>query len=464
MTSKRLSRRDFLRLGAMTGAGAVLAACATGTDQPAAEPAGEEEAGAEPAASEGALIRYWTGWGGDWSGKTWEALQATATFNEMFKPGEVELKGAVPYEAFLTAIAGGEPPDGASNIQYVDYMARDVLLPLESHVATSTRIKKDDFVEGNWNQGFFKGVQLGIPGIECFLQYGLDYNTRMVEEAGLDPDNPPVTWEDVAVWNEKLTKFDAAGNLLQIGLDPYDAMAGGLWDTSAFFVPLSWGWDWWNAETGEFDLDNEKMVDALTTMSEMVKLMGVDKLAGLHAVEGQGQWGDSFNAEVQAMIIEGYWHPGETQAAMPDVAQFNRATYVPVPSSRRDAKCQGTGGHLVVLMKEAKNPDGMFKVAEFLNTPEACDVIFKSIGWLPAVKSYIASADPTAYPGLDFYFRSVEEANDWRGPEPCPITEYINTQFVELHEKVDRDEMTAAEAATELQRRAVDEYQAEFGS
>jgi ABC-type glycerol-3-phosphate transport system substrate-binding protein len=461
MTKKPRSRRDFLRLVTAGAAGGVLVACAPTQEEPAAE---EEQPAGEPAAEEGALVRYWTGWGGDWSGKTWEALLATDTFKEMFSEGQVEIKGAVPYEAFLTAIAGGEPPDGASNIQYIDYMARDVLQPLDGFVATSSILKKDDFVEGNWNQGFFKGVQLGVPGIECFLQYGLDYNTRMIEEAGLDPDAPPATWEEVLAWNEKLTKFDDAGNLLQIGLDPYDAMAGGLWDTSAFFVPLSWGWDWYDAETGEFDLDNEGMVQALQTMSEMVKLMGVDKLAGLHAVEGQGQWGDSFNAEVQAMLIEGYWHPGETQAAMPEVAQFNRATYIPVPESRRGQKCQGTGGHLVVIFKDAKNAPGMFKVAEFLNTPEACDVIFKNIGWLPAVKSYIAQADASAYPGLDFYFKSVDDANDWRGPEPCPITEYINTQFVELHEKVDRDEMTAAEAATELQRRAEEEYKAQFGS
>ena len=462
MSKKILSRREFLRLATITAAGGVLAAC-TKAVTPTQEAPPEVQPTAPPPPEE-ATIRYWTGWGGDWSGKTWEALQATETYKKMFANETVELKGGVPYEAFLTAIAGGEPPDGASNIQYIDYMARDVLRPLEDYVAASSIIKKEEFVEGNWNQGFFKGAQLGVPAIECFLQYGLDYNTKMVEDAGLDPDKPPETWEEVSAWNEKLTKFDSAGNLLQIGLDPYDAMAGGLWDTSAFFVPLSFGWDWWDASTGEFDLDNEKMVEGLTVMSEMAKTMGVEKLAGLHAVEGQGQCGDSFNASVQAMIIEGYWHPGETMAAKPEVAQYNRATWIPVPESRRGSKCQGAGGHLVVVLKDAKNPDGMFKVAEFLNTQEACDVIFKSIGWLPALKSFIAQTDPSSYPGLDFYFRSVTEANDWRGPEPCPITEFINVSFVELHDKVDRDELTPVEAASELQKRAVEEYKAQgFG-
>jgi multiple sugar transport system substrate-binding protein len=465
MKTQKMNRREFLRAASVFAAGSLLAACAPQAAQVPAEEQGQEQAEptSPPAPPEGKVIRYWTGWGGDWSGKTWEALQQTETFKQMFAGDQVELKGSVAYEAFLTAIAGGEPPDGASNIQYIDYMARDVLLPLDNYSAASSIIKKEDFVEGNWNQGFFKGVQLGIPAIECFVEYGLNYNIQMIEEAGLDSTKLPETWGDILAWNEKLTKFDAAGNLLQIGLDPYDAMAGGLWDTSAFFVPMSFGWDWWDAETAEFDLDNEKMVEGLTVMSEMVKIMGVDKLAGLHAVEGQGTWGDSFNAEVQAMLIEGYWHPGETMASKPEVAKNNRATWIPVPESRRGTKSQGTGGHLVVVFKGGKNPDGMFKIAEFLNTKEACDAIFKNIGWLPALKSYIAQADPSAYPGLDFYFKSVTEANDWRGPEPCPITEFINTNFVELHEKVDRDEMTPAEAAAELQKRAVDEYKAEFG-
>jgi hypothetical protein len=135
----------------------------------------------------------------------------------------------------------------------------------------------------------------------------------MIEEAGLDPMHRRQRGK-IFNWNEKLTKFDDAGNLLQIGLDPYDAMAGGLWDTSAFFVPLSWGWDWYDAETGEFDLDNEGMVQGLQTMSEMVKLMGVDKLAGLHAVEGQGHR-RLFNAEVRR--VDRRLQPGETQLPCP---------------------------------------------------------------------------------------------------------------------------------------------------
>ena len=52
--------------------------------------------------------------------------------------------------------------------------------------------------------------------------------------------------------------------------------------------------------------------------------MGADNLQGVRSVEGQGTWGGSYNAEVQAMIIEGYWHPGETAKEKPEVAKLNR--------------------------------------------------------------------------------------------------------------------------------------------
>ena len=82
MSKKILSRREFLRLATITAAGGVLAAC-TKAATPTQEAPPEVQPTAPPPPEE-ATIRYWTGWGGDWSGKTWEALQATETYKKMF--------------------------------------------------------------------------------------------------------------------------------------------------------------------------------------------------------------------------------------------------------------------------------------------------------------------------------------------------------------------------------------------
>ena len=73
----------------------------------------------------------------------------------------------------------------------------------------------------------------GVPANECFFRRGLNYNYKMLEDAGLDPDNVPTTWETLFDWHKTLTKFDAAGNLVQIGLDPYDAEAS-VWSTDGY--------------------------------------------------------------------------------------------------------------------------------------------------------------------------------------------------------------------------------------
>jgi maltose-binding protein MalE len=465
MIEKKLSRREFLHISALTAAGVALAGCQPAATEPppaeVEEPAAPTEAPAEP---EGKVIQYWFSWGNFLP--VWEeGLMATQEFKDAIGNDTLELK-PIPNapETLLTAVAAGTPPDGASNVQYLDYMARDVLLPIDDMVATSSIVKKEDYLEGTWSDAFYQGTMYGVPADEGFLRYGLNYNARMAEDAGLDPDDPPVTWDDCLVWHEALTKFDSAGNMVQIGLDPYDAMGGQIGIQDGFYPPVSWGWDWFNEDTGEFDVDNDMMIESLEVMGEFYKIAGPDNMAGMRQVEGQGGWGGSFNVEVQAMIIEGYWHPGETVIEKPEVAEFNRSTWAPVPENRRGVKVQGTGGHYVILFKEGKNTDGMFRIAEFLNTNAACDLIFKGVGWLPGLIPYLETVDTSAYPGLKFYFDSVEEATEWSSPARCPITSFASNQYQELREAVYREQMTAAEAAAEFQARCEAEWIAQgFG-
>ena len=48
----------------------------------------------------------------------------------------------------------------------------------------------------------------------------LVYNKQMFRDAGLDPENPPKTLEELATYAEKLTKLDANGNIEVMGFHP----------------------------------------------------------------------------------------------------------------------------------------------------------------------------------------------------------------------------------------------------
>lgn len=454
---RMLSRRDFLRAMSALGAGSVLAACVPAAPSPSTGGATEEQEAAAPAA-EGVKLQLWAFW--TQLGKVEEKFRQTEELKQALGNNTVEFRFGFEREAFLAAVAGGTPPDAGTQWGYIDFMSRGAAIPLDDYIAASTVISPDKFIEGNWDTVQYQGKVYGIPAWECFVRRGLNYNARLVEEAGLDPEKPPVTWDETWTWHEALTKFDDAGNLIQIGLDPYDAEGGVGPGDDGWFLADSWGFAWFDPDTQEFNLDNELMIEGLETMGEFVKLIGPDNLAGMRTVEGQGDWGGSFNAEVQAMIIEGYWHPGETFNEKPEVAQVNRATWVPVPEARRGTKIQFGGGHMVQIFKDAKYHDEAWPLIEWLQTKAVHDIIFNDIGWLPAYRPYFDQADPSKFPGLDFYFNSIKEATYWGPYISNEISNFVAQKFIEIREAVFRDQMTAAEAAAKLQDETVKEWKA----
>ena len=469
MRERKLSRRDFLRMSVLTAAGSALAGCAKPTTEVITETQIVKETEVvketvevpvevtvEAPAVEPVKIDYVANWGDGYTVNIWGALRELPELGEYLGANEIEVT-SIGWDAVATRVAAGTPPDGVSHLDYVQYMSRGALLPVEDMVATSPMFRQEDHIESVWNNAFYKGVMYGVPANENWVWFGLNYNTKLVEEAGLDPDSPPVTWDETLEWHKALTKFDSAGNMVQLGLDPYDAMA----DEPDFWA-LAWGWRWFDEETGAFDLNNESMAEVINVGAEFYRIAGPDNMVAMRQVEGQDTWGGSYNTEVQAMIIEGYWHPGETMAQKPEVGQYNRSSWAPVPEGRRGHKIQGAGGHYVVFFKESQHVEQMFRIAEFLNTDAACKVIFDANGWLPSKLPFIKTVDPDTYPGLSFYLVDIEQTTDWlRGGRRCPIYWFVQGVFAELREAVYRDQMTAEEAVAELQQRALDEWEAQ---
>lgn len=461
---KQLNRRDFLRVTGLSAGGLVLAACTgqqaaeeapaeTGGEEAAEAPAEETAAEAAPAA-EGGEIVWWYGWGN--LTPAVEKINELDSFKEHIGNNTLTWKDSVAQEEFLTAFASGEPPDGGSNTDYPGFWARGVAIPTDDLISGSSIIDLADMTPALVDGAKYDGQMIGVPAIESFIWWGLNYNTQHVEEAGLDPDSPPQTFEELLEWHKALTVFDSAGNLVRLGIDPYDAMAG-----EPDFPAFSHGLNWWNDEEKTFNLNDPRMAEAVNTFGEFYRFAGPDNMAGMRSVEGQGTWGAAFNAGVQSMIIEGYWHPGETQIQQPDVAQYNRATWAPVPASRAGTKVMATGPHFVQLYKDGKNVDGMFKAAEFLLTNEALDIIFNEVGWLTGKTSYLSTVDANAFPGLDFYINSVSQVDEWLVGRRSPIHWFVAGQWDELKEQVYRDLMSPEDAVAELQKRAEDEWAAQ---
>ena len=450
VSQRNLSRRSFLHGVAAVGVGSLLAACA-----PTGAPAGGDAA--QSGSKEAIVIQHWVFW--DQPAKLKEQFEASEDLKAALNGNQWEFRTGIGWANALPAVAGGTPPDLGVIGYYLNYMLKGQVIDLNGYIETSKVIAADKFIEGNWNAATLDGKVMGIPAYECFVRRGLNYNERMITEAGLDASKPPVTWDELLVWHQALTKFDSAGNLLQIGIDPYDAEGGVGPGSDGFFLTDSWGFDYFNEDTKEFNFDNELMAQGLDVMGEFVKIIGPDNLTGFRNVEGQGSWGGSFNAEKQAMVIEGYWHPGETANEKPEVSAVNRATWVPVPEERRGTLVQFGGGHMAQIFKDSKYKDEAWPLAEWIVSKSFLDLIYENIGWLPAYKPYFEGLDTSRYPGLDFYTKSISEANYWGKYIRCPIEDFLSNKVAEIREAVFRGQMTGAEGAKKLQEQAEQEWQ-----
>lgn len=450
----RLSRRQLLGVaGAMVATGVVAACQPTPTAAPAtAAPEVQPTEAATPAPPTGEVvtIAWWTGWSSTVLG------DCAVAASEVMPDIKVEWLGGVDQEKFLTAVAGGTPPDSASLGAYPELFSRKVCMDLTDWIAGTTSFDPKDIFDASWNGAKVEGRIYGFPGVEGFVRYGLCYNVDMVKEAGLDLAAPPETWDDAFVWHEKMTKFDAAGNATVIGFDPLDAMGGSIGFGDPFFWPKSWGFVYYDENAKKFDLDNPSMVEGFETIKRFYDLVGATKMAAFR--QSYGTWtgpSASFCVATQGVQINGYWTPGEMMHTSPDLNI--EYSWPPVPTARKGVKVQSMGGHYVFLPVGSPHPKEAFRFGEYMMSDKACDIIYNGLGWLPSRKSYLAKADIAKYKGLDWFVKSVDEADELTEVIMDPITQITYNTFTNNSNAVIYGDKTPQQAAADLQATLTDE-------
>jgi multiple sugar transport system substrate-binding protein len=120
----------------------------------------------------------------------------------------------------VTGWAGGQGgPDLVSvgDYQLAEFIYRQLLAPVDpSAFGFDSQEELIDAYEPGVLKGFiFDGKLYGVP-----MEHGsisLFYRRDFFEEADLDPDRPPTTWEEVMDMGQKLTKRDANGKIVRAG-------------------------------------------------------------------------------------------------------------------------------------------------------------------------------------------------------------------------------------------------------
>ncbi|MEQ6902077.1 extracellular solute-binding protein [Nocardioides sp. YIM 152588] len=229
-------------------------------------------------------------------------------------------------------------------------------------------LEDNDFMETPLSSNVFDGKTFGVPQVTDTL--GLMYNKALFEKAGLDPDAPPATWDEVADAAEALTS---------------KAKVDGLYINSGgyFLLPFMYGegGDLVDTESQTILVNSAENVTGITTAQDLVKSGAAVKP---DAADSYGTMMEKFKAGEVAMIINGPWEVANIDSA-PDFGGFSNLGIAPVPSGSGEPGAP-VGGHNYVIysgMDEAK-ADAAIAFVNFMASAESQAFLADELGVLPA--------------------------------------------------------------------------------
>lgn len=206
-------------------------------------------------------------------------------------------------QKLFLAIAGGVGPDVTfvDGQQLSEWAARGALEDISDAFRTSG-LKPESFWEPRWKESTFRGRLYAIPwGADP--NFALVWNKDIFRKAGLDPEKPPRTLDELDAMNEKFTVTDANGSLVSIGLNP--------WEWSGANSLFTWGYAFGGQfytepdatnPLGTVTADNPQVVKALDWMAKFGRKYDVRKVSSFTSqVSGVGN--DPFLAGKAAMRL-----------------------------------------------------------------------------------------------------------------------------------------------------------------
>lgn len=333
-------------------------------------------------------VTYWEKWTGIEAVAIERVVKA---FNEKQDKIEVKYVPVRDYTTKLIAVfsAGETPPDvvGTQIFQVIDFAGKGLITPLDDY-AKASKISRTTFLPGFWEGGVYQGRLYALPSTgHSWLMF---YNKRLFKEAGLNPNSPPKTMNELNAANRKLTKKDPDGKIIQMGFNFKDA--GTSWHI--------WRWPWWFGaelwdEKKQELIFDDKVLAAYEWMYNNAQEVGLKALQEF--VGTFGEWGGPntpFLKEKTAITFQGPWLSLHIRTYNPKM-QVGAAAWPAVDEVVAKGPVVFVDSDTVWIPKGAKHPDEAWEFIKFLNSAEGQRILNCGEGGaerVPTVRNYGGSA------------------------------------------------------------------------
>jgi sn-glycerol 3-phosphate transport system substrate-binding protein len=260
----------------------------------------------------------------------------------------------------LTAYKGGSAP------QLAVLLSTDMFTLIDEGaiVPFDPLVKTDE--DRKWHDGFYKafmansqtgGKTWGIPFQRSTIV--MYYNKDLFKEAGLNPDAPPSTWDELVADAKKLTKTDSAGQTTQWGLEIPSGGSFAYWLFQALTTPNDA--ILMNQDGNEVYLDKPAVIESVQFWHD---------LAYKHKVMPTGtiDWGTTpkdFLVGKTAMM----WTTTGNLTNVRKNAKFDFGV-APMPKAKRGGSPTGGGNFYLFESATPEQRQAAFEFVKWMTSPE----------------------------------------------------------------------------------------------
>ncbi|WP_137284572.1 ABC transporter substrate-binding protein [Halorussus salinisoli] len=275
------------------------------------------------------------------------------------------------YQAAIAQISAGNAPEviGLDVVQIAKFAELGALRDIGSF-ASDLEYRGDIFDPLREDFVTYDGKTYAMPfWIDLSMYY---YNKEHFEEAGLDPENPPTTWDEYLDANEQLGQNGNLGTASSYG--------------GFFYFPTAWsnGASLFNEDGTECVINSEEGAEALDFW---VELNQSDYTTDLVSTGWQTAH-DTFVSGDASMVHSGGFALGYVNEQRPEMVENGNlgVAMLPAPDSETDRTSFLGGNSIVITKQAAQNETNLSAAEEFVrwaNTDEGMRVTVDN-GYFPA--------------------------------------------------------------------------------
>jgi len=343
--------------------------------------------GLRAAAPDGKIhLSYWE----KWSGAEQLAMQEVVDqFNrsqdrivvDFLSVGQIEQKT-------LLATAGGDPPD-ISGIFLDDICAfadRNALSPL-GHFIREDGSTPEQFLSryarAYSGMGSYEGEIWGVPSTPTTV--ALYWNKDLFRAAGLDPERPPRTIAELVAMSDKLTVYDAAGQLVQVGFLPQQDSG---W---IFGFPQWFGGQLFDGRnitigTDPANLTAYQWVEGFSTKYGVANIRRLTSSFGSLSTPD-----DPFNNGKVAILLDGVWRYNYIQQFAPGLSYGITGWPEAVPGVDDFTIAESD---MLVIPRGAKHPREAWEFLKFVSSPNLAAQSLDQLSGVELLCYYQMKASP----------------------------------------------------------------------